>query len=69
MLNKTILLSAFFSLTLGFMAQQPPSQSGAAQSWTLPHLTAVHDSGPRTYRFTVDYTRPTPPARWCNGGA
>jgi hypothetical protein len=55
MLNKTILLSAFFSLTLGLMAQQPPAQSGATPSWTLPHSTAVLDSGPRTYRFTVDY--------------
>ena len=44
MLNKTILLSAFFLLTMGVEAQQLPSQSGAAQSWTLPHLTAVHDS-------------------------
>ena len=27
-----------------------------AQSWTLPHGTAVIDTGPRTYRFTVDHT-------------
>ena len=55
MLNKTILLSAFFSLTLGLTAQQPPAQSGATPTWTLPHGTVVKDNGPRTYRFTVDY--------------
>ena len=27
-----------------------------AQSWVLPQGTAVKDSGPRTYRFTVDHT-------------
>jgi hypothetical protein len=26
-----------------------------AQTWTLPQGTAVKDSGPRTYRFIVDY--------------
>lgn len=25
------------------------------QSWTLPHGTKVIDTGPRTYRFTVDH--------------
>jgi hypothetical protein len=27
-----------------------------AQSWSLPHATAVKDSGPRTYRFSVEYS-------------
>src|SRR5215510_7713072 len=27
-----------------------------AESWNLPRGTAVKDSGPRTYRFTVDHT-------------
>jgi hypothetical protein len=27
-----------------------------AQSWSLPHGTAVKDSGPRTYRFSVEYS-------------
>jgi len=27
-----------------------------AQSWTLPHGSAVVDKGPRTYRFVVDHT-------------
>jgi hypothetical protein len=26
-----------------------------AQTWNLPQGTAVKDSGPRTYRFTIDY--------------
>lgn len=30
-------------------------QSSTAQTWNLPQGTAVKDSGPRTYRFTVDY--------------
>ncbi len=55
MLNKTILLSAFFFPTLGLMAQQTPAHSVAASVWTLPHDTAVLDKGPRTYRFTVVY--------------
>jgi len=28
----------------------------SAQTWTLPQRTVVKDNGPRTYRFTVDYT-------------
>ena len=32
-----------------------PAQSKPAQTWTLPQGTTVKDSGPRTYRFTVDY--------------
>src|SRR5690348_2619351 len=27
-----------------------------ADSWTLPHADAVKDDGPRTYRFTVEYS-------------
>jgi len=30
-------------------------QSSPAQTWNLPQGTAVKDSGPRTYRFMVDY--------------
>ena len=30
-------------------------QSSPAQTWSLPQGTTVKDSGPRTYRFTVNY--------------
>jgi hypothetical protein len=33
-----------------------PAQSSPSQSWNLPHGMAVKDNGPRTYRFTVDYS-------------
>jgi hypothetical protein len=32
-----------------------PGQSKPAQSWNLPQGTTVKDSGPRNYRFVVDY--------------
>jgi hypothetical protein len=32
-----------------------PAQLKAAQTWNLPQGTSVKDSGPRTYRFVVDY--------------
>jgi len=32
------------------------SSSVLAQSWTLPQGTVVKDTGPRTYRFTIDHT-------------
>jgi hypothetical protein len=32
-----------------------PGQSKPAQTWNLPQGTTVKDSGPRTYRFVVDY--------------
>lgn len=32
-----------------------PAQSKPAQSWNLPQGTTVKDSGPRTYKFSVDY--------------
>ena len=31
------------------------AQSKPAQTWNLPQGTTVKDSGPRIYRFTVDY--------------
>ena len=31
------------------------AQSLSAQTWSLPQGTSVKDTGPRTYRFTVDY--------------
>lgn len=32
------------------------SSAALAQTWSLPQRVALKDSGPRTYRFTVDYT-------------
>jgi hypothetical protein len=32
-----------------------PAQSKPSQTWTLPQGTTVKDSGPRVYRFVVDY--------------
>lgn len=32
------------------------SQALLAQTWTLPQGTAVKDTGPRTYQFTVEYS-------------
>lgn len=36
-------------------AQSSSLSSTPIQTWSLPHGTIVKDSGPRTYRFTVDY--------------
>jgi hypothetical protein len=36
-------------------AQSSSAKSSPAEAWNLPAGTAVKDSGPRTYRFTVDY--------------
>src|SRR5947209_3846124 len=33
-----------------------PAQCLFAQTWTLPQGTVLKDNGPRTYRFTADYT-------------
>jgi len=41
-------------VTAGLTAQSVRSQS-TATPWQLPQNVAVKDSGPRTYRFTVDY--------------
>lgn len=37
-------------------AQTLPAQTLSAQTWSLPRGTTVKDGGPRTYRFTVEYT-------------
>ena len=49
--------NALFLVAVLLVATVPvfAAQSSPAQSWTLPKGTAVKDSGPRTYRFTVDY--------------
>lgn len=46
------------SLIAVLLIWAPPSlvgQFSPAQTWNLPRGIAVQDSGPRTYRFTVDY--------------
>jgi hypothetical protein len=45
-----VVLAAF-----GLLAQSLPKQSVSIQTWNLPQGTAVKDSGPRTYHFSVDY--------------
>lgn len=42
----------FVLWTTGWMVGQQPLP---ARVWRLPHGTTVQDSGPRTYRVTVDY--------------
>jgi hypothetical protein len=37
------------------LGQSAPVRPSSAQTWSLPQGTAVKDSEPRTYRFTVDY--------------
>lgn len=42
-------------LICGLLIPTGVAQSSSTQTWNLPQGTAVKDSGPRTYRFTVDY--------------
>jgi hypothetical protein len=49
---RTSLLIA--GLALGTVTSLP-AQLKTAQTWNLPQGTAVKDSGPRTYKFVVDY--------------
>ena len=46
-----IAIAANLILWEGATQDQPPCE----MSWGLPHGLAVKDSGPRTYRFVVDY--------------
>ena len=43
------------AVSLLWAAPNLVGQSSPAQTWNLPEGTAVKDSGPRTYRFMVDY--------------
>ena len=49
---KASMLIAGFAICA---ATSLPGQSKPAQPWNLPQGTTVKDSGPRIYRFTVDY--------------
>ncbi len=44
-----------FCATLCFLGHSQ-TQGLSDATWSLPHGLAVKDGGPRTYRFTVDYT-------------
>lgn len=48
------LVSALLCLHLSVRAQNGP-QLSQSHLWTLPAHIAVTDSGPRTYRFSIDY--------------
>jgi hypothetical protein len=50
---KTV--SALFAGLVLWAAPSLLGQLSSAQSWNLPQGTTVKDSGPRTYRFIVDY--------------
>lgn len=45
----------FVAVLLVWATPNLAGQSSPAQTWNLPQKTAVKDSGPRTYKFTVDY--------------
>ncbi len=47
--------SVLVAVLLAWAVPVAAGQSSSAQVWNLPHGNAVKDSGPRTYRFTVDY--------------
>ena len=57
---RTRIVSVFVAFILvwsvsSLQAQSSSAPSTSIQTWILPHGTVVKDSGPRTYRFTVDY--------------
>jgi len=61
MIDKMFLLSAFVWAASGLAIQPLSAQSASSpastvQTWDLPRGTVVKDLGPRTYRFTVDYS-------------
>lgn len=44
------------SLFMQPLLAQPTMQKRSIATWSLPQGVTVKDNGPRTYRFTVDYT-------------
>ncbi len=48
-------MDVYSLLGLGLLAQSPFAQSVSAQTRNLPAATSVKETGPRSYRFTVDY--------------
>jgi len=57
---KTSLTSFLLSAISVFLVHPLLAQSGFADLPDLSHVPAVRDSGPRTYRFTVDYNNASP---------
>lgn len=53
--NSAILSGLVLWAACGLFNQTLHAQSPSAQTWNLPQGTAVKDTGPRTYRFNVDY--------------
>jgi hypothetical protein len=52
---RTHFLSLMLCAGSVLLAQPLLAQSPSPQTWDLPHGTAVKDSGPRTYHFSVIY--------------
>src|SRR6201999_3736770 len=50
-------LSSVLFVMSGLCAQTAPVATPL--NWTLPHI-ALHETGPRTYQFTVDYDTASP---------
>ena len=53
-LGSVLILSTAIG-TASMFVQSSPAQSAGSSTWELPQHLTVKDSGPRTYRFTVDY--------------
>jgi hypothetical protein len=53
--NRFTSLASCVALWPGFALLGQSAPATSTQPWTLPQGIAVKDSGPRTYRFTVDY--------------
>ena len=54
-MQTRIRTSLFIAGLAIWAATSLPGQSKPAQPWNLPQGTTVKDSGPRTYKFSVDY--------------
>ena len=52
---RTSAASSLVAILLLWAAPNLVGQPSSGQMWNLPQGTAVKDSGPRTYRFTVNY--------------
>jgi hypothetical protein len=54
-LYAALFLSAVVGVVGQSPSQSPSTPTKTTQLWSLPQGLSVKDSGPRTYRFTVDY--------------
>ena len=60
MINRVVVLSVLLWAASGLCIPRvsgpsASAQTANAQTWALPHGTAVRDAGPRSYQFTVVY--------------